>query len=443
MQTVDHICHARWLITCNPSNQILENHSLVIHDGKILAICPTQTVAEQYQSSSNETYDTHAVLPGFINCHTHSAMTLFRGLADDLDLMDWLNNHVWLAEKQWVSDDMVYDGSLLAMAEMIRCGTTCFNDMYYFLDKTALAADRAGLRAFIGMTIIAIPTAWAKNSAEYFAKGLEFYQQYKNHDRIHATLAPHSTYMVSMDDLQKIKQLSDQYQFKINIHLQEDPQEIIQVMQKTQKRPLTILNELDLLSPNLMAVHMTQLNDDDLEILAQTKPNIVHCPESNMKLAGGICPVAKLQNMGINVALGTDGAASNNDLDMIGEMRSAAFLGKLGAQDPKALSAQTVLRMATINGAKALGIDQITGSLEIGKSADFIAIDFACIETQPLYNPISQLVYATTRQQVKDVWVAGKRLLKNRQLQTLDEQELLHKAQEWRERIKKNEARAH
>lgn len=436
MIKVDQLIHARWLITCDEPNQILENHVMAIKDGKILAIVPAKDVADKYQAATQHHYDSHAIMPGFINCHTHLAMNMFRGLADDLELMDWLNNHIWPAEKKWVSEEMVYDGSLLAMAEMIRCGTICFNDMFYFMDKTANAAELAGMRAHIGMTIIDVPTAWAKTTEEYFAKAIEFYQQYKNHERITPTLAPHSTYTVSIENLTKVKKLSDEYHLKTNIHLQEDSAEIKQVIQLHQKRPLQILKEIDLVSPNLIAIHMTQVSDDDFILLQQTKPTIVHCPESNMKLANGFCPVHKLQTMGVNVALGTDGAASNNDLDMLGEMRSAALLGKISINDPKALSAETVLKMATINGAKALGIDHITGSLKPGKAADFIAIDFDYIETQPLYNPISQIVYAASRQQVTDVWVAGKQLLKNRELQTLDEKDILKKAQTWRRRIK-------
>ena len=322
------------------------------------------------------------------------------------------------------------------MAEMIRCGTICFNDMYFFLDATAQAAELAGMRAHIGMTVIDVPTAWAKTTDEYFAKAIDFYQRYKNNDRIIPTLAPHSTYTVSIENLEKVKKLADEYKLKINIHLQEAPSEIEQSMAKYGKRPLQRIHEIGMVSPDLIAIHMTQINDADLEILQQTKPNIVHCPESNMKLVSGSCPVEQLTQLDVNVALGTDGAASNNDLDMFGEMRSAAFLGKVTANDPKALPAVAALKMATINGAKALGIDHLTGSLEVGKSADFIAIDMNHIETQPIYHPVSQIVYATPRNQVTDVWVNGKQLLKNRQLMTLDEKELIEKAQVWRKKIK-------
>lgn len=436
MEKIDHLIHAKWLITCEDKNQVLEKHALAIKDDKIQAILPSKTAKERYQAAHESHYDSHAVMPGFINSHTHIAMNIFRGLADDLELMDWLNNYIWPAEGKWVSEELVYDASLLAMAEMIRGGTTCFNDMYFFLGATAKAAELSGMRAHIGMTVIDVPTAWAKTTDEYFAKAIEFYQQYKNQPRITPTLAPHSTYTVSIENLVKVKKLADDYGLKINIHLQEAPSEIQQSMEKYKKRPLQRLNEIGMLTPDLIAIHMTQINEADLVLLQQGKPSIVHCPESNMKLACGFCPTEKLLKLGINVALGTDGAASNNDLDMFGEMRSAAFLGKVITEDPKAIPAEQALKMATINGAKALGIDKITGSLAPGKSADFIAIDLDHIETQPVYRPISQLVYATPRCQVTDVWVAGKQLLKNRELQTLDQKEILKKADHWRQKIK-------
>ncbi|HLB42632.1 MAG TPA: TRZ/ATZ family hydrolase [Gammaproteobacteria bacterium] len=434
MEKIDHLIHAKWIITCEENNRALENHSLAIKNGKIIAILPTKEAEKTYQAPLTA-YSSHAIMPGFINSHTHISMNVFRGLADDLELMDWLTNHIWPAEGKWVSHQLVYDASLLAMAEMIRGGTTCFNDMYFFLDATAKAATEVGMRAHIGMTIIDVPTAWAKTTEEYFEKALSFYHDYKNHALIVPTMAPHSTYTVSKENLIKANEIALEYSLKINIHLQEAPSEVQQFLAKHNKRPLQLLNEIGMVTSHLIAIHMTQINDDDLAILQKAKPSIVHCPESNMKLVSGACPVEKLTQLGINVALGTDGAASNNDLDMFGEMRSATFLGKITANDPKAVSADKVLKMATLYGAKALGIDHLTGSLTPGKAADFIAIDLDRIETQPLYHPISQIVYATHRNQVTDVWVGGKQLMKNRQLLTLDEKELLSKAKSWKKKI--------
>ena len=434
-KNIDLLIHARWLITCEDNNQTLENHALAIKDGNIIDILPSRTASEHYQATAEEHYTNHAVLPGLINAHTHLAMNLFRGLADDLPLMTWLSDHVWVAEAKWVDHAFVYDGSLLAMAEMIRGGSTCFNDMYFFMDATAEATIKAGIRGSIGMTVIDVPTAWAKTTDEYFAKALAFHHMYHDVDRITPTLAPHSTYTLNDDALIKVKALADKLKLKINLHLLEAHSEIEHSESKYKMRPLQRLEALGMLSPDLIAIHMTQLNEADLDLLQEKKPNLIHCPESNMKTASGISPVQQLLNRGINVALGTDGAASNNDLDMIGEMRTAALVGKIAANDATAVSAEQVLKMATLHGAKALGIDHITGSLTKGKAADFIAIDLSAIETQPLYHPISQIVYASTRSQVTDVWVAGKQLLKNRELTTLDEKELLQKTHAWREKI--------
>lgn len=436
MEKIDHLIHAKWIITCEDDNRVLENHALAIKDEKILAILPSKEAQEKYQTDSQQHYLSHAVMPGFINSHTHIAMNIFRGLADDMALMDWLLNYIWPAEGKWVSHDLVYDASLLAMAEMIRGGTTCFNDMYFFPEATAKAAELAGMRAFIGMTIINVPTAWAKTYDEYFAKSLDFYHHYKNHAHIIPTLAPQGVYTVTEKELTKVKALADEYHLRVNIHAQEALSDIEGSIKLNGKRPLRCLFDAGLVSPRLIAIHMTQLDEKDFEILQAGKPNIVHCPESNMKLASGVCPVEKLTKLGINVALGTDGAASNNDLDMVGEMRTAAFLAKLSTHDPEALPAAKALKLATLNGAKALGFDHVIGSLTQGKAADFIALDLDQIETQPVYHPISQIVYAASRNQVTDVWVAGKQLMKNRQLLTLDEKELLKKAHSWRNKIK-------
>ncbi len=435
MEQVDQLIHAATIITCEDNNQVLQDHAIAVKDGKIHAILPSSLADKTYQSTNVTRLPHHVVTPGFINTHTHLAMNVLRGLADDLNLMDWLHNHIWPAEAKWLSPEFVYDSSKLAMAELIRCGTTCFNDMYFYIEETAKAALEAGVRGCIGMSVIDIPTPWAKTTDDYFARGLEFYQQYKDNAFIKPTIAPHSTYMVSLENLQRVNTVANEYHLRINIHLQEDPAELEKAIKTFKMRPLERLNEIGMVSDRLMAIHMTQISESDMEILLAKKPNIVHCPESNMKICSGQCPVQKLLSSGINVSLATDGAVSNNDLDMIGEMRSAALLGKITANDPRATSAETVLKMATINGARTLGIDHITGSLTKGKSADFIAINMDEIETQPLYHPVSQIVYATSRQQVSDVWCAGRRLLKDRELQTLDEKALLATAKAWRNKI--------
>jgi 5-methylthioadenosine/S-adenosylhomocysteine deaminase len=435
MKKVDLIIHAKWLITCEPDNHVLNDHALIVHQGIIQDILPSKAVTIKYHSTDTQHFNTHAVMPGFINSHTHVAMNLFRGLMDDLALMDWLNNYIWPAEKKWVDSQFVYEASLLAMGEMIRSGTTCFNDMYFFWNDTAKAAEETGMRAHIGIHIIDVPTRWGKTTAEYLRKGLTFYDEYKDHPLIKITISPHAIYTVPDHTLIELRDIAEKLDLKINMHIQESRTESLDSIAKTTFRPLKRLDDLGLVSPRLIAIHMTDITEEDLEILAVKKPNIVHCPESNMKLASGIAPLDKFKIAGVNVALGTDGAASNNDLDMIGEMRTAAFLAKASTYNPTSLKAREALQMATLNGARALGIDKVTGSLKIGKSADFIAIKLDELETLPIYYPESQIVYAASRSQVSDVFVAGKQLLRKRELLTLDEEKLKAVAESWRKKI--------
>ena len=432
---VDTLIHARWIIPVEPESVTYEHHSLVIDSGKIIDLLPTELAKQKYQGKTTENLDNHALLPGLINCHTHAAMTLMRGIADDLPLMDWLQNHIWPLEHQWMSEAFVRDGSDLAIAEMILGGTTCFNDMYFFPDITAAQAIHHGIRATVGMIVIDFPSVWAQNADEYIEKGLALHEQLRLSDLCTTAFAPHAPYTVSDAPLQKIKTLADELELPIHIHLHETLHEVEQAQAQTGQRPLQRLQELGLINPSLIAVHMTQLTDEEISLFAESGAHIVHCPESNLKLASGFCQLAKCLAAGINVALGTDGAASNNDLDMFGEMRTAALLGKAVAADASAVPAMTALRMATINGAKALGLDAICGSLSIGKAADVIAIDLNHLETQPLYCPVSQIVYAASRQQVTDVWVAGRRLLKQRQLTTINSDDLKAKIAVWQQRL--------
>ncbi len=432
---VDTVIHARWIIPVEQDSVTYENHTLVIDKGRIIDLQPTDIAKLMYQGTTTENLTTHALLPGFINCHTHAAMTLMRGIADDLPLMDWLQNHIWPLEKKWMSEAFVRDGTDLAIAEMILGGTTCFNDMYFFPDVTAQQAIQHGIRASVGLIVIDFPTVWAENSASYIAKGLDIHDQFRHQPLITTSFAPHAPYTVSDDPLQKIRTLADELEIPINMHVHETLHEVEDALAKTGLRPLQRLHNLGLVNPSFIAVHMTQLTAEEIGLFAESGAHIVHCPESNLKLASGFCPIAKCLNAGINVALGTDGAASNNDLDMMGEMRSAALLAKAVAQDASAVPAMTALRMATINGAKALGLEQETGSLTIGKSADVIAIDLDHLETQPLYCPVSQIVYAASRQQVTDVWVAGKQLLKQRQLTTVNLAALKSRISEWQQRL--------
>jgi 5-methylthioadenosine/S-adenosylhomocysteine deaminase len=434
MQKATQIIHAAWLLT-GETQQVVTNHALVVDKGIIVAILPSETVHSFYVAESVEHFANSLLLPGFINSHTHIGMNLFRGLADDRDLHTWLHKHIWPAEQAWLSDEFVYDASLIAAAEMIRGGITTCNEMYFFPQATARAIAQAGMRAHIGITIIDFPTPWAQTKEEYWQKGLDFYNEYQDHQLITPTIAPHAIYTVAVDNLAMVERIARQYNLRITMHVQETAQEVEQAIAQNKQRPLQTLAELGLLTSNFMAIHMTQTCPEDIELLRQHQVNVVHCPESNMKLSSGYCPVSQLLASGINVALGTDSVASNNDLDMIGEMRSAALLAKLQTAQPNALTASTVLAMATLNGARALGVEQQLGSLSVGKSADFIAFALDELEMQPLYNVVSQLVYAGNRQQVSDVWVAGQRLLKNRQLLSLDIAELRDKIKYWQQKI--------
>lgn len=432
---IDLLITPEWIITVDSGNQVLRHHTIVVDNSRIVALMPTSEAEKHYTPRQTVALPQQAVLPGFVNAHTHVAMSLLKGLADDLPLMDWLQHHIWPAEAQWADAEFVYDGSQLAIAEMLRSGTTCFNDMYFFPEATAQAVMESGIRACIGMIMIDFPTRWGSGAAEYIQKGLALHEQLQANPLLTTAFAPHAPYTVSDDPLQQVRHLAGEHALPIHMHVHETAFEVQQAIEQTGMRPLARLAQLGLLDQHFLAVHMTQLTDDEITLLAQTGTHVIHCPESNLKLASGFCPIAKLTAAGVNVALGTDGNASNNDLDMFGEMRTAALLAKAVAQDASVIPAAQVLRMATINGARALGLDSEIGSLEVGKSADMIAVDLGTLEASPLYDPVSHLVYCTSREQVTHAWVAGKALLENRQLTTLDSSAIIAKARHWQQKI--------
>lgn len=436
MQDVDTIINAQWIIPVEGDENILENHSLVIIDDEIHDILPWSAAKSKYHSKEIVDLPQHALIPGLINAHTHASMNLLRGYADDLELMDWLQNHIWPAEAKYVGPEFVYDGTQLAIAESLRSGVTCFNDMYFFPDEAAKAVDEAGFRASIGLIVIDFPTVWAANADQYLSKGLSLHDDLRHHPRITTAMAPHAPYTVSDDPLKNIVTYAEELDIPIHMHIHETAFEVAQAENDKGMREIERLKQLGAVSPRLMAVHMTQLTEDEIQLCSENGVSVVHCPESNMKLASGFCPVDKLLTAGVNVCLGTDGAASNNDLDMLGEMRSAALLAKVVAGNPGAVPAYQALEMATINAAKALGIDSDVGSLTVGKKADMVALDFSAIETQPVFHPVSHIVYSCSREQVSHVWVAGKCLIENRRLTTLDETKLLSKAKLWNEKLK-------
>jgi 5-methylthioadenosine/S-adenosylhomocysteine deaminase len=438
MQSVDSLLEARWVIPIVPSNTVYENYSIVIDQGKIIALLPTSEAKNQYHSANTLTFTDHVLLPGLVNAHTHSPMVLFRGLADDLTLMDWLEHHIWPAEKAFVNAEFIRDGMQLAMAEMLCSGTTCFNEHYFFPEVAAEAITAAGLRARVGLIMMSAPTPHTTGAQQCLSIAQHLLEQGPPTDRVGYSVAPHAPYTTDDAILLKVKVLSQNFNVPIHMHVHETAQEISQSLQEYGKRPLQRLHDLGLLSPRLQTVHMTQVTAEDIALLQAYGCQVVHCPESNLKLASGYCPVQALWAAGITVALGTDGAASNNDLDLFGEMRTAALLGKAVANDPTATSAHAVLEMATLGGAKALGLAHEIGSLERGKAADIIAVNLNHLNTQPVYHPISQLVYAAHSHQVTDVWVAGQPLLRQQQLLTLDRAECLDRARVWRSRVLSN-----
>lgn len=436
MQAIDTLIYPRWIIPIEPHDCVLEEHAIAIHGDRIVALLPAKQAALTYLAKNTLHLPEHVVMPGLVNTHTHSAMTLFRGMADDLALMDWLENHIWMAEKQWMNESFVYDGTQLAILEMLRSGTTCFNDHYFFPNDVARAAIDAGMRAVVGAPIISFSSRYAVTADDYINKALETYHNWQQHSLISTTIAPHAPYTVEDASFIKIKNLVEMHSLRVHLHLHETKTEIEQSLNDYGKRPLKRIADLGLVSKHLICVHMTQINEEDLALLQEAQVHIVHCPESNLKLASGLCPTTQIKRANINLALGTDGAASNNDLDMIAEMRTAALIAKAEANEPTALNAMTALQMATINGARAIGLEQEIGSVAPGKYADLIAINLADINTQPVYHPASQIVYAVNSRQVSDVWVAGKQLLKEGQFVNLDVKAVIAKANEWATKFK-------
>jgi len=437
LTSISTLVHAKYIIPVKPENTVLEQHSIAVQDGVILEILPTVTAVAKYESESTFNLEEHAIMPGLINAHGHSPMSLFRGLANDLPLMDWLNDHIWPAETAWVSEAFVRDGSELAIAEMLRGGTTCFSDMYFFPEITAEVATKSGIRTQLVCPILNFPTVWGSGPEEYLSKALQLVIDYSDNQLVQIGLGPHAPYTVSDTPLKNIRNLALEHALPVQIHLHETQNEVLDAIEQSGIRPIERLKNIGLICEEipLQCVHMTTLDDDDITNIKSSGASVIHCPESNLKLASGFCETAKLLEAGINVAIGTDGAASNNDLDMLGEMRTAALIAKPIARNAAAVDAATAIEMATINGAKALGIDQITGSLESGKAADMIAINLNALNSQPSFDPISDIVYSVSASQVSHTWVNGGLRLENGELVSIDKDALIKKAQEWAKKI--------
>ncbi|MEI2454725.1 MULTISPECIES: TRZ/ATZ family hydrolase [Lysobacter] len=431
----DLLIEAGWVVPVEPHAVVLEAHAVAVRGSRILEVLPVAEARARYAPAETVSRPDAALIPGLVNAHTHNPMTLLRGIADDMPLMEWLQGHIWPVEAAVIGPQFVEDGIALAIAEMLRGGTTCANENYFFPDVQAAVYKRHGFRARVGLPVIDFPTAWAKSSDEYFDRAGEVHDLWRDDPLVATAFAPHAPYTVSDANFERIRMLADQLDLPIHLHTHETAQEVVDSIKLHGQRPIARLDRLGLISDRLIAVHMTQLTDAEIELCAQRGVSVVHCPESNLKLASGFCPACKLERAGVNLAIGTDGCASNNDLDMFGETRTAALLAKAVADDAKALDAFRALRAATLGGARALGYESRIGTIEAGKQADLVCVDLSQLETQPLHHVVSQLIYATGRHQVSDVWIAGRAKLRERVLVDIDVAGLLANARQWRERI--------
>ena len=437
MQHDYQILKPGWIVTVNSDFEVLHDYAVVIEDNRIHSLTSIDEIRQLACYAQAQVIDLpdHALLPGLVNSHTHASMSLMRGIADDLSLMDWLSNHIWPTEARWVDAGFAVDGFRLAAAEMIRSGTTCMNDMYFFPDEVARCAQQIGMRVVVGLIVLDFPSVWAQDADEYLHKALAVHDEIRGYGLVDSALAPHAPYTVADEPLRQIAMYSNELDVPVHIHLHETRAEVDEAQQKNGQRPLQRLDQLNLLNSSLIAVHMTELNEFEIERIAEAGVNVAHCPESNLKLASGICPLTTLLDKGINVCLGTDGAASNNDLDMFGEMRTAAILAKGSSGDASACNARQTIEMATINGARALGLADRIGSIEVGKCADLIAVDLSALNTQPVYDPVAQIVYAATSRQVSDVWIDGVAQLRNHEFCHLDTNEIIATAASWAQKI--------
>ena len=422
-QNIDLLIDSRWIAAVAP-DIVLNNHAVAIDNGRILAVLPTGEARARFNPDKQVSLADHILIPGLINLHTHAAMSLMRGLADDLPLMDWLQNHIWPAEAAHMSAQFVYDGTRLACAEMLKGGITCFNDMYFFPEAAAAAASEYGMRAMLGITALELPTPYASDADDYLNKGLAVREKWLHNPQIGFCLAPHAPYTVSDTTFERILTLSEQLNLPVHCHIHETRHEIDESQRKYKCRPLDRLRELGQLGPNFIGVHAVHINENELKLLAETGSNVAHCPSSNLKLASGFAPVAQMRQLGINVGLGTDSAASNNRLDLFGEMRLASLLAKGLTGDASALPAHEILRMATLNAANALGLGREIGSITPGKSADLCAVDLGSMEMRPCFDPVSHLINVAGRECVSHVWVAGKCCVDHKTLPGIDQNHL-------------------
>lgn len=439
---IDLLIEAKWIVPVEPANIVLENHAIAVDDGRIVAVLQQSECAARFSPRTISRLHDHVLIPGLINLHTHAAMSLLRGLADDLPLMEWLQHHIWPAEAKHVSPQFVHDGTLLACAEMLRGGTTCFSDMYFFPHTAAQAALALGMRAAIGLIALDFPTAYAADADDYLAKGMAVRDELRHEPLLSFCLAPHAPYTVSDRTFAAALTLAEQCDMPIHLHLHETQREIDEGLKQSGVRPIERLHRLGLLGPGLIGVHAVHLLPEEIALLARHGCSIAHCPSSNLKLASGIAPIAALVESNVNVGLGTDGAASNNRLDILHEMRLASLLAKGASGRADAVDAHQALRMATLGGARALGLEGTIGSIREGKSADLCAVRIDDPMLAPCYDPVSLLAYSAGREHVSDVWVAGKARVSSGTLLGASAIELKKLAALWQNQIRPQDTRS-
>jgi 5-methylthioadenosine/S-adenosylhomocysteine deaminase len=435
MESVDTLVTARWVVPVEPDGRVLEDHSVAILGGRIVAVLPAADARARYDAREIVDRPSHVLLPGLINAHTHAAMTLLRGRAENRRLGPWLREGVWPLERRWAGPEYVRDGTELAIAEMIRAGITCFADMHLWPEVAAQAAAECHMRASIGLVVTEAATGWASTADECIDRGMQLRDLYRGDPLLCTHFAPHAPYSVTDTTLARVRRLADELDLPVALHLHETAWEIDESERRFGQRPLSRLATLGLASPQLVAVHMTHVAPGDLALLAECGASVVHCPESNLKLGAGVCPVPDLLGRGVRVALGTDGAASNNDLDVLGEARTAGLLASGVTAAPGSLVPSDLLRMATLEGARVLGLGDVTGSLVPGKWADLCCIDLRSPRSWPVSDLAATVVYCASSRQVSDTWVAGRRLLADGALIYLDENAVLERAESWRRRM--------
>jgi 5-methylthioadenosine/S-adenosylhomocysteine deaminase len=424
------------VVTVDGSNRVLSGGAVAIDGRDIVGVDTAEAVAQRFAAAEIIDATGHVVLPGLINTHTHAPMVLYRGLADDLALMEWLQKYIFPAEAKTVTPEFVRAGTRLAALEMIQSGTTAYADMYYFEEQIARATKEAGIRGVLGQTIIQFPVPDARTPADGIARAVNFIREWRDDELIVPAIAPHSMYTLDAATLKTIRATADREKAPVIIHLAETRDEVKVARDKYKTTPTRFLESIAFWGPRTLAAHAVHVSPADIAVLARRGVGVSHNPESNMKLASGTAPVPDMQKASIAVGLGTDGAASNNDLDMFEAMRQAAFLHKLQRNDPRALPAGTALRMATIDGARALGMDTRIGSLETGKRADVIVVSMRGARQTPMYDPISHLVYVSRGDDVRTMVVNGKIVMRDRRVTTLDESAVLNEAQEWAKKVR-------